>query len=365
MTCKPRGVVIVSPGGLQSGGGMGTVTRLMVEWYKLNREEMPVLVLDPRGGSSVAWSLLRLPYTFILLVATRITGKYDVLHLQVSERSSFVRKGAILALGRLLGMKVVVHHHGAELIPFYRSTTQMMRGIVHWTTSRCDVNIVLGKHWQVFLKEEVAIDEDRILIKANAVPDIKEKNELIGQDPWHFLIAANLSDRKGIGDLLVAIEILQRKSLPVRLTVAGGGEVDRFKRMAKSLGIADRCNFTGWIDPKDLKNLLKSDVNLVLPSYNEGLPMTILEALSAGVPIITTPVGSIPEHLINGVHCIYVVPGEPEKIASAIQKLAENPALRTSLKLNGRKLYNERFEFDSYMKWMMDLYERLLNNGKR
>ena len=117
----PPGIVILSPGGTRGQGGMASLTNVMVGWFRQAQPQRPVTVLDPRGrGHVMLWPAFFLA-TAAKLVVLRASGRGKILHLQVSERGSFVRKGIVAVLGQLMGMTVIMHHHGAELIPFFNS----------------------------------------------------------------------------------------------------------------------------------------------------------------------------------------------------------------------------------------------------
>ena len=151
-------VIIASPGGMAGRGGMASVTRTMEEWISSSDLGIGVCVLDPRGiGSSWLWPVY---FCRAIIDALRLGLKPGpkILHLQVSERSSFIRKGLLQSLGHAFGMTTILHHHGAELIPFYRSASAPLRWWSHRTICRADLNIVLGQRWQDFLSKEVGAD---------------------------------------------------------------------------------------------------------------------------------------------------------------------------------------------------------------
>ncbi|RYF35123.1 MAG: glycosyltransferase family 1 protein [Comamonadaceae bacterium] len=356
---RPRGVVLASPGGLGGGGGMGTVTRAMKAWVDDNAPEVRIKVVDPRGEGRVFWSLLYGPLALITLLHCRIWKGFDLLHLQVSERLSFVRKGVLLAAARTLGMRVVLHHHGAELIPFFRDASPRMKRLVQWAVNRADMNIVLGDGWRQFLVDEVGAPPEKVVVAVNATKDLPPGTSPSDRDPWNFLVLANLSPRKGIGELLEATAQLRAAGAPARLTLAGGGEVERYRLQASQLGIASACTFTGWIRGDEVTQLLFTHAALVLPSHAEGLPMTLIEAASARLPVITTPVGSIPDHFEHDVTCLLVTPGNVTELVSALRRLATDPALCRRLSENGRLLYEERFGLQGYMQRMLALYARV------
>jgi len=353
------GIVIVSPGGMIGGfsGGMGTVTRAMAGWLGENAPERRVTVLDPRGnGRAIFWPL-HLVKAMAQLVWVRLTTGASILHLQVSRRSSFTRKGVLLVIGRAMGMHTVLHHHGSEFIEFYHASSPRMQAWVRWLIAHADVNIVLGERWNRFLVDELAGDPARNMVMYNGTPD--PGSDMQDRDPWNLLITANLSARKGVDELLKAVKTLVGQGHPVRLTLAGGGQVEHYRAEAARLGIADRCQFPGWLDGDQVRQLMLTHGILVLPSHKEGLPMAILEALGAGLPVIATPVGSIPEVLKDGETCLLVEPGQAEALAQAIARLASDETLRAGLRQKGRALFQQRFNLDPYMRELVALYDRL------
>jgi glycosyltransferase involved in cell wall biosynthesis len=359
------GVIIASPGGLAGQGGMASVTKVMAAWFKYTQPNRRVFIVDPRGkGTALLWPLFFIAAA-IQIVALRAAGQVHILHLQVSERSSFIRKGLLCLLGKSLGMTVVIHHHGAELIPFFQSTSWLMR---HWTRfviGRAGANVVLGERWRTFLESEVGVDVDRIKILYNAVPDYSNQPTTArsfltrtnkSSATFRLLFLAQLVPRKGVGELLLALRRLQADGLSVHATLAGGGDLPRYKEEARKLGILDSCDFVGWVDRNYVRRLLQNSDALVLPSFDEGLPMSILEALSSGLPVIATPVGSIGEVLTSRIDCLLVQPADFESIVLAVKELAENRMFRCRLSSNGRELYERLFTVDVFMSKLLDIY---------
>lgn len=357
-----KGIVIVSAGGLVHGGGIGSVTRLIKSWVGTNRPAVRVDVLDARGERSAgaAWSLLRVPVAVARLLYLRLVHRSNILHVQVSERLSFPRKGLFMVIARALGMRVVVHYHGADLMGSYEAVSPRLKRIMRWMATHADVNIVLGQVWRGFLIDKLGAPEERVVVHYNAGKDLLAPGEPREIDPWKFLIAANLLPRKGISELLQAVKRLSESGSPVSLTLAGGGQVARYRAEARELGIADRCEFTGWIQGEPLHRLFHSHSALVLPSYLEGLPIAIIEALSAKLPVVATPVGSIPEVLEAGTNFLPVQPGSVDDIAEALQRIALEPTLRANLAHHGRALYDARFAVEPYMRRLTSLYDALV-----
>ncbi len=136
---------------------------------------------------------------------------------------------------------------------------------------------------------------------------------------------------KGIYDLLDALSQLRAAVPDVRLVCAGEGERAAVARYAERLGIGDAVKFTGWVGPSGKRALLESAAVCALPSYDEGMPLGLLEAMAAGVPVVATRVGGVPDIVEDGVSGILVEPGSPLALAGAIVRVLGDRETRERL----------------------------------
>jgi glycosyltransferase involved in cell wall biosynthesis len=146
-----------------------------------------------------------------------------------------------------------------------------------------------------------------------------------------------LGNRKGIFDLLPAFKQASEEMPNLRLRIGGNGDVDATRVCVRTLGLENSVCLLGWISGsvKD-QELHRADI-FVLPSYNEGLPMSVLEAMAWGLPVVTTPVGGIPELIENRVDGLLVRPGDIGDLREALVSLAADRALRHRLGCNARE----------------------------
>jgi glycosyltransferase involved in cell wall biosynthesis len=170
------------------------------------------------------------------------------------------------------------------------------------------------------------------------------------------LLIAAMTPRKGVSEFLQAIAKLTRRGLPLTATLVGGGEIDRYQQEAQDLGIGDACTFTGWLLPHEVYKCFSGTRVFVLPSYEEGLPMAIIEALRAGVPVISTPVGSIPEVLTHGQDVIFVEPGDVDQLAAEVETQLTDQSANTKIGAGGRATFERAFRIDSYMPRLLELH---------
>jgi glycosyltransferase involved in cell wall biosynthesis len=171
-----------------------------------------------------------------------------------------------------------------------------------------------------------------------------------------------VSRDKGAFDLVQAVACLPEEARSrIRVVVAGNGALAELRAASSAAGI-DTIEVREWLDSAERDALLKRADAFVLPSYHEGLPMALLEAMAWGLPPICTPVGSIPEvvrHRLNG---LLVPPGDIAQLATAIQRLAINPTERRRMGALARATV-EPFAIDAYMSRLCHVYATVAATG--
>ena len=348
-----RGVRVIAPGGWTRPGGLEAYARAVVRHLQATGGEGSADLIDSRGnGGPATW-----PLAVARASAALVRSRAEVAHLQVSERASFARKGALLEVARARGMRTVLHHHGAEVIPVYERAPAPARAAMRRVVRRADVNLVLGRAWRDWLVDEMGVPPERAVVLPNGIPDLPAPpTPPEPSEPFRVLLLAVLSERKGVGIHLRALARLRAQGVACLATIAGGGpDLARFRARAAELGLAERCEFPGWVAPEAVPAMLAAHDAYVLPSLHEGLPLGILEAMRSARPVVATTVGAIPEAFPEGRGVTLVPPGDAEALAAALAELAADPPLRRERGLAARALYTERFSFEAHMARLLPL----------
>lgn len=327
------------------GGGMFRVADYLIQaQHTFPTGTAKLRPLDTRGGGTWISSLWVLAKALVKIVQGRLTGELAGVHVNVAERLSLFRKGAIVVLCRALGIPVVLHLHAAKLPYFYEKMSLPLQGLTRWIFSLPVCCLVLGDKACEFVTKDLKVPAGKVEIIINGVPEpVFVRRVTEEKRPKQVLFVGNLSERKGVSDFLNALALPGFESLSMQVTLAGGGDVLFYQIAARQLGISDFVHFRGWTDQQQVAEMMAQADVLVLPSYDEGLPLVILEALSNGVAVICTPVGEIPSLLTDGVTVCIVQAGNVSAIANSLQKVLMNSAYRDSLERNGRALYERRF----------------------
>ncbi len=287
-------------------------------------------------------------------------GRVKIVHMHMSERGSFRRKFIIFRLAKFFDKQVITHTHGAEFESYFKYSNNKTQIKIKKLLKDSDVVITLGETWNKIIKN--IEQEANTFILRNSVP-IPPKENTINNEKIKILFLAVLIERKGIIDLIEAsnkiIKEVEKNRKQVEFIIAGEGELlVSSKVLVKKLKLDKYFNFVGWVNNEQKHQLLQDTDLFILPSYNEGLPLSILEAISYGIPIISTNVGSINEAVKNGENGYLITPGDKEILADYTIKLI-NEINFYDMGKTSRLIAKEFFDIDNYFKKVENLYFRL------
>ncbi|CAN7186501.1 glycosyltransferase family 4 protein [Polaromonas sp. LjRoot131] len=346
------------------GGGMFKVADYLIQAQAssaslASAEAAELRPLDTRGGANALYSFWVLATALARIARGRLSGRLAGVHVNMAERLSLFRKGAVIAACRALGVPVVLHLHAAQLHHFYQSLPRPLRALTRWVFSLPASVVVLGSAARRFVIEELGVAPERVDIVINGVPEPTHARRVAGDSAMQrVLFVGNLSERKGVTDLLQALALPGLDTARLEVTLAGGGDVEAYEAKARQLGIDSFARFAGWSDQQQVARLMARADVLVLPSYDEGLPLVILEALANGVAVVCSPVGEIPSVLSDGANALFVQPGDVAGIAAGLRRVLQDAELRAALERNGRALYEQTFSIAHFFASVAHIHQR-------
>ena len=275
----------------------------------------------------------------------------DIVHIHTSEPPSAKRKLLFFFPAKWLKKKVVVHFHS-----FSPDTTINGPHSKLYQKLFCgaDVVVVLSNYWKEMVDEKFHLG-DRIKVIYNPCPTITylqkyEKNRSI-------LYAGTLDQRKGYADLVRAFSMVAPRHPDWMITLAGNGEIEQARSLAKELGIESQIELLGWVSGERKDKAFKQASVFCLPSYAEGFPMAILDAWAYGLPVITTPVGGVPDVAADGENMLLFNPGDIEMLARKLDLIIGNAELRDKLTKESLKLAKEKFNLNNITVQLAKLYD--------
>jgi glycosyltransferase involved in cell wall biosynthesis len=256
----------------------------------------------------------------------------------------------------LAGKPLVMHAHAGEFPEFFARLPAVMQVLTRQVFRRAARVVVLSDHWRDVYRDLLGLRPDRLAVLTNPVAMPEALPVRDRQTVRRLLYLGRMSEAKGTFDLIRAIGLLPKTSLEaVQLTLAGDGETETVRDLVSSLGLGPHVTVRDWVGPEERDALLAEADIFLLPSYFEGMPMALLEAMSWGLACISTPVGGIPDVLRDGINGVLVPTGDPSALAKAIDRLTGDAACRTAL---GRAARHDMqpFTIDRYASRLRQLY---------
>lgn len=354
-------ILIVGPSSTKSKGGMSTVIGEILEDNEL-KNKYDISAYESYIDGTKFRVLLYSIWAIFKFIVTGQAKKYDVYHIHAASYGSTFRKRIYLKIIKKYKKKVILHIHGAEYMVFFDKLSKKKKRQVIDTLQVADMVIALSNEWKNKFDNKFGLTNCYVLENginteklAPAIVDTK-KNQT------SFVTLGRLGKRKGTYDLVDAIEIARKKVPNIRCYLAGDGEIDKFCNIIVERGLQNNIEVVGWADFTKKLELLSKVSTVVLPSYNEGLPMSILEGMATGKAIISTTVGAIPE-VVKEENGILIQPGDVQALADALVKCSTNlKMLEDMSQKNINKIY-EQFSMKSMHLKLMSYYKQVIKNG--
>lgn len=281
-----------------------------------------------------------------------------IAHIHTCSGFTFFLDGLLAVVAHRHRCKVVLHIHGGLFDAFLDGLNPIMRAVARLIARRADLVVALSEDW----KERLAhrLPNSRITVLRNGVSELGCEPQRGAHERTTFLFLGNLSRLKGVHVLLDAMELAQADWC---VQLAGGeGEPGFTEWLNKEIvrrRLADRITLLGPVVGMTKQQLLARADGFVLPSLAEGLPMSLLEAMAASLPVVATSVGAIPEVIAQGKEGYIVPPNDPKQLAEVMDLLAQTPKLRFDTGCAGYEKYQLFFSIDAMAMVLLTMYDQM------
>lgn len=336
-------------------GGVASVVNVYREAGLFNKSDIHYLATTLDGSfKEKFWLFLKSWVSFLVLI---FQSDLQFIHIHLASRNSTYRKILFIIPLLIFGKHYILHLHGAEYQSFYDEECGPCRKLlIRKIFNRAKCIIVLSSQW----KEVVSSfsSNNRIEVVHNPIK-INPKNIDSAGSCFNIFFLGRLGRRKGIFDLVNAFTFVVKKFPQARLLCGGDGEVCAVQAAIEKAGLLNNYKFLGWVSGNEKDSLMQQADLFVLPSYNEGLPMGILEALSFGIPVVSTRVGGIPDAIEDGKEGFLVDPGDIDALADRIMRVADDHNLRYEMSENAYKKALAKFSVGRIIPQIEAIYDNL------
>ena len=290
----------------------------------------------------------------------------DLVHIHFCSKTDFWKHAICLVAARLHGVPVVYHLHGGSFDQFYAAHGAIGKKLIRALFARADSVVALSTYWQEFL--EGLVDPAKIAVINNPIDCARLAPQVrmpAARRQPALLLLGSLGKRKGHYDSIEALVTVRQKYPEVRLLFAGAeedpGARERLGQLAADRDVEDGVVFLGPVGFDKKLKLLHESQALILPSYGENMPISILEAMAAGTPVVGSRVGAVPETLGNGEVGYLIDAGNVEQLAQAILQVLDHPEQADHMAEAAQVRARSLWDTSHAVRQVGGLYRRLLN----
>lgn len=299
-------------------------------------------------------AIIGLVKTFFHLMVKNI----DIVHIHSGDIISSKRKYFYFKLVRIFNCKIIYHLHGGSFLAQYPTASDKWKKRIKTLLEKSDLIICLSETWKNPITAIAPCSKIEVIPNSIGLPEIDhlKKNP---DNSVQLTFLGLISERKGIFDLLIVVKRLVKNGYDIKLNIGGHGEIDRLLKEMDSLGINNKVQYLGWVSEKERDLLLRKTDIFILPSYAEGMPMSILEAMSYKIPVISTFVGGIPELISNGENGFLVIPGDIDTLYQRLASLVQEEKLRNEFGHKARLIVKSKYHIDLVSQKIDSIYNTL------
>ncbi len=271
-----------------------------------------------------------------LFVFSREAKDCDLVHIHFSYGVSMTRKALFVRRAKNMGKKVILHSHSSAMERAILEGDSGSKNEIKKFLSLADALIVLSSKWKDLICDELDIKRSIVHVIPNGVPlgDPSAKPDHDERSCCNILFLGRLEEEKGVGTLIEATGALVRNGAVIELVLAGS------EKTRELLGEADV---------------------FALPSKREVLPISLLEAMGAGVASVASDCGSVPEVIHHGRNGMLCEPGDPESLRTCLALLVQDPVLRKRLAIQGFETVKKGYSVENSVDALLGLYKEVLH----
>lgn len=351
-------ILMIGPG-REVRGGISTVVNC---YYELGIEKDTEIKYIPTMEDGTLLKKL-----FVAVKAyvefCRYVRQYDILHVHMAAQASFVRKSLFIRKAQKAGVRIIIHSHAADFDKyFFEQSGRRNRKRIKDIFALADKVIVLSEEWADFFGKTIC-DPKKITIIYNGV--ILPEKSRVNYEDHNVLMLGRLGKRKGTYDLLKVIPTVLQEVPDTIFYLGGDGDIDSCKVLVQKEGISNHVKFLGWIGEEDKIKLMNQCSIFTLPSYHEGMPMAVLEAMSYGLATVSSNAGGIPQIIDNGLDGFRVEAGDIDGLSRCLILLLKNNKLKKEIGQRAAAKIKEKFDIKVSYEKIMQIYREVLDDGDK
>lgn len=307
-------------------------------------------------------NILQTFYTWIKWIYMIVKFKPHIVHYPITSYWAFEKSMLFLYTAKVFGVKTIGHLHGGAFKKFLTGLTGIRKQIAYKAMEKLDGIITLSPSWQNFIQNELHYIKNYYVYNPIDI-DFENafKKYLHNYKNDSLIFIGHIMKRKGVFDILNAVE----KNKDIYIDIVGSGEnnyleFNQFKNEIVSKELIDRISILGIVTGEKKIKLFQDAGILILPSYVENFPLVIIEAACAGLPIIATRIGALPDLFTHNKNILFIDAGDVKQLEKSINYLIKNQYERKRLGMAAMELFQQSLNRSDIMKKFDLVYQDVL-----
>lgn len=338
----------------------GGIAAVISGYYgsRLEKDYKMIYVESYKDGGKLT-KLLKGIQGYIKFIKILLVDKPDLVHIHSSFGPSFYRKLPFIYMASWAKKPIINHIHGADFDEFYTNSSEKKKRLIKKVYGKCKILVALSEEWKQRLEKIVPKEKIMVIENYSVLHEDALKERCLRQSNHEVLFLGELGRRKGCYDIPSVIEDVAKDIPDVKFILAGAGSAQNetaIKQLIKEKGIEQNVEFPGWVRGNRKDKLLREADVFYLPSYNEGMPMSILDAMGYGLPIVSTNVGGIPKIVHDDENGFCFEPGNVMEMGKAIENLLENKRLEASI--SSFEIVKRGYSLEQHIKKLEKCYKK-------
>jgi glycosyltransferase involved in cell wall biosynthesis len=357
-------VLLLGPS-LSAVSGVSTHLNLLLDSSLSQKFRLTHFQIGSEGRQeSTFGKLVRLIWSPFGLAIKIIAHRPDIVHLNTSiNPKAFWRDAVYLVVAKMLGRKVVYQVHGGDLPGSFFGNSGVLNWFARWLLRLPDAIVLLATgelHAYRLFSDFKYLSVIPNAVNLSLYAPVERK--LFDSDSIRLGYIGRLDANKGIAEAIEALSILRERGIDrLHFKIAGSGPGETaLREQVLKLRLDDRVEFAGPLFGEAKARFWREVDIFVFPTYQEGLPYAALESLASGTPLVTTPVGGIPDAVDHGVEGVLIEPREPEAIADSLQALTSDRALLRRMSAACLQKAKEQYSIERLVRQFTELYKAML-----
>lgn len=357
--CKKKVCMIVQDKMVKGG-----IAAVISGYYgsKLEQDYNMIYVESYKDGGKVT-KLLKGICGYVHFAKVLLIDRPDLVHIHSSFGPSFYRKLPFIYMSSWAKVPIINHIHGADFDEFYVDVSENKKKLIKKVYGKCDRLIALSEEWKERLSQIVPADRIAIIENYSILHEDALQDRLNRPCNNQVLFLGELGRRKGCYDIPAVVKQVAEEIPNVKFVLCGAGsEADEkaIKKLIHENAVDDNAEFPGWVRDQEKDKVLRESDVFFLPSYNEGMPMSVLDAMGYGLPIVSTNVGGIPKIVHNGENGFCCEVGDVVAFSNKIISLLSKKQERKIASQKSVYIVDKQYSLTKHLNLLEIEYRKLL-----